>query len=38
MTDGTATAGCVAISQSKLISLMRWLRPSAHPRILIGVA
>ncbi len=37
VTDGRATAGCVAIGQTKLVSLMRWLRPSAHPRILIGV-
>jgi L,D-peptidoglycan transpeptidase YkuD (ErfK/YbiS/YcfS/YnhG family) len=37
VTDGAATAGCVAISQSKLVTLMRWLTPSAHPRILIGV-
>ena len=36
VTDGAPTAGCVAISQSKLVSLLRWLRPSAHPRILIG--
>ena len=38
VTDGNPTAGCVAISQSKLVSLMRWLTPAAHPRILIGVA
>ncbi|HVU92055.1 MAG TPA: L,D-transpeptidase family protein [Jatrophihabitans sp.] len=31
------TAGCVAIPQSKLVTLMRWLTPSAHPRILMGV-
>jgi L,D-peptidoglycan transpeptidase YkuD (ErfK/YbiS/YcfS/YnhG family) len=31
------TAGCVAIPQTKLVHLMRWLRPSGHPRILIGV-
>jgi L,D-peptidoglycan transpeptidase YkuD (ErfK/YbiS/YcfS/YnhG family) len=37
VTDGRPTAGCVAISQSKLVSLMRWLAPSTHPRILIGV-
>ncbi len=37
VTDGYATAGCVAIPQTKLVSLMRWLTPSAHPRILIGV-
>jgi L,D-peptidoglycan transpeptidase YkuD (ErfK/YbiS/YcfS/YnhG family) len=38
VTNGAATAGCVAISQSTLVSLMRWLVPSTHPRILIGVA
>jgi L,D-peptidoglycan transpeptidase YkuD (ErfK/YbiS/YcfS/YnhG family) len=32
------TAGCVAIPRTKLVHLMRWLRPSAHPRILIGTA
>ena len=37
VTDGYATAGCVAISQTKLVSLMRWLTPGAHPRILIGI-
>jgi L,D-peptidoglycan transpeptidase YkuD (ErfK/YbiS/YcfS/YnhG family) len=31
------TAGCVAIAQWKLVRLMRWLAPAAHPRILIGV-
>ncbi|SDJ20275.1 L,D-peptidoglycan transpeptidase YkuD, ErfK/YbiS/YcfS/YnhG family [Frankineae bacterium MT45] len=36
VTDGTATAGCVAIPQSRLVTLMRWLTPAAHPRILIG--
>jgi len=35
---GTATAGCVSIDQSRLIEILRWLTPSAHPRILIGVA
>jgi L,D-peptidoglycan transpeptidase YkuD (ErfK/YbiS/YcfS/YnhG family) len=38
VTDGTATAGCVAIPQSTLTAIMRWLTPAAHPRILIGVA
>jgi L,D-peptidoglycan transpeptidase YkuD (ErfK/YbiS/YcfS/YnhG family) len=38
VTDGAPTAGCVAIGQAKLVSLMRWLTPSAHPRILIGVS
>ncbi len=37
VTDGSATAGCVSIPQSDLVSIMRWLTPSAHPRILIGV-
>jgi L,D-peptidoglycan transpeptidase YkuD (ErfK/YbiS/YcfS/YnhG family) len=32
-----ATAGCVSIPQARLVSLMRWLNPGAHPRILIGV-
>jgi L,D-peptidoglycan transpeptidase YkuD (ErfK/YbiS/YcfS/YnhG family) len=34
---GSATAGCVAIPQSRLVPLMRWLTPGAHPRMLIGV-
>jgi L,D-peptidoglycan transpeptidase YkuD (ErfK/YbiS/YcfS/YnhG family) len=38
VTDGNATAGCVAIPQANLVTLMRWLTPAAHPRILIGVA
>jgi L,D-peptidoglycan transpeptidase YkuD (ErfK/YbiS/YcfS/YnhG family) len=38
VTDGAPTAGCVAIPQSKLLTIMRWLRPSAYPRILIGVS
>jgi L,D-peptidoglycan transpeptidase YkuD (ErfK/YbiS/YcfS/YnhG family) len=37
VTDGAPTAGCVAIPQSSLVSLLRWLAPSAHPRIIIGV-
>ena len=36
VTDGSATAGCVAIPQSRLVPLLRWLTPAAHPRILIG--
>jgi L,D-peptidoglycan transpeptidase YkuD (ErfK/YbiS/YcfS/YnhG family) len=38
VTNGQATAGCVAIPQNRLVSLMRWLTPGTHPRILIGVA
>jgi L,D-peptidoglycan transpeptidase YkuD (ErfK/YbiS/YcfS/YnhG family) len=37
VTDGRATAGCVAVPQATLVWIMRWLTPSAHPRILIGV-
>jgi L,D-peptidoglycan transpeptidase YkuD (ErfK/YbiS/YcfS/YnhG family) len=36
VTDGHPTAGCVAVPQSKVVSLLRWLNPGAHPRILIG--
>lgn len=38
VTDGSPTAGCVAIDQARLVAIMQWLKPSAHPRILIGVA
>ena len=38
VTDGEPTAGCVAIPQADLVSIMTWLTPAAHPRILIGVA
>ena len=38
VTDGGPTAGCVSIPAANLVSLMRWLSPNAHPRILIGVA
>ena len=37
VTDYNPTAGCVAIPQSKLRSIMGWLHPAQHPRILIGV-
>ena len=38
VTDGGATAGCVSIPQSNLISILQWLTPAAAPRILIGVS
>ena len=38
VTVGEPTAGCVSIPEATLTSLMRWLTPAAHPRILIGVA
>jgi L,D-peptidoglycan transpeptidase YkuD (ErfK/YbiS/YcfS/YnhG family) len=31
-----ATAGCVAIRLDRMREVLRWLTPSAHPRILIG--
>jgi len=37
VTNGRATAGCVSIPEANLVSIMKWLNPSAHPRILIGV-
>ena len=37
VSDGSATTGCVSIPEDELVSIMRWLTPSAHPRILIGV-
>ena len=37
VTDGAPTAGCVAIAQAQLVSIMQWLSPSAAPRILIGI-
>jgi L,D-peptidoglycan transpeptidase YkuD (ErfK/YbiS/YcfS/YnhG family) len=36
VTDGGPTAGCVSIAASQLVRIMRWLAPSAHPRIVIG--
>jgi len=36
VTVGEPTQGCVSIEQAQLVRLMRWLRPSEHPRILIG--
>ena len=35
--NGYPTAGCVAISQSSLAAIMRWLDPAARPLIAIGV-
>jgi cell wall-associated NlpC family hydrolase/L,D-peptidoglycan transpeptidase YkuD (ErfK/YbiS/YcfS/YnhG family) len=33
---GGATEGCVALPQSRLLQILRWLRRSAHPVIEIG--
>jgi L,D-peptidoglycan transpeptidase YkuD (ErfK/YbiS/YcfS/YnhG family) len=32
------TAGCVSLPEARLLRLLRWLRPSAHPLIRIGIA
>ena len=31
------TAGCVSLPEPELVRLLRWLRPSAHPLIRIGI-
>ena len=31
-----ATSGCVSLSEAELLSVLRWLDPSLHPRILMG--
>ncbi len=33
---GGATEGCVALPEARLLEVLRWLRPSAHPVIEIG--
>lgn len=30
------TQGCISIERARMLQLLRWLKPSAHPRILIG--
>jgi L,D-peptidoglycan transpeptidase YkuD (ErfK/YbiS/YcfS/YnhG family) len=37
VTNGAATAGCVAVPQRSLVAIMRWLNPAARPLISIGV-
>lgn len=32
------TAGCVSIPRSRLLQILRWLRPAAAPRIIMGPA
>ena len=32
-----ATAGCVSLPESRLLRLLHWLRPSAHPAIRLGI-
>jgi L,D-peptidoglycan transpeptidase YkuD (ErfK/YbiS/YcfS/YnhG family) len=35
---GGATAGCLALPTGRLLALLRWLAPSAHPVVEIGTA
>jgi len=37
VSNGHATAGSISIPEERLIALLRWLKPTAQPRILIGV-
>lgn len=37
VTNGAPTVGCVAVPQSSLVAIMRWLDPAARPLISIGV-
>jgi len=34
---GQSTAGCVSLPQGKLLDVLRWLRPTDHPQIVISV-
>jgi L,D-peptidoglycan transpeptidase YkuD (ErfK/YbiS/YcfS/YnhG family) len=36
ITNGQATAGCVAIADNQLVTLMKWLDPAKHPRMAMG--
>jgi L,D-peptidoglycan transpeptidase YkuD (ErfK/YbiS/YcfS/YnhG family) len=36
VSHNSATAGCVSVPQSELLALLRWLNPSAGPRIIMG--
>lgn len=38
VTDGTATAGCIAIPQRTMRDVLRWLDPDRHPVIVVGPA
>jgi L,D-peptidoglycan transpeptidase YkuD (ErfK/YbiS/YcfS/YnhG family) len=38
VSDGAATTGCVSLPTSELLAVLRWLSPSAQPRIIMGTA
>jgi L,D-peptidoglycan transpeptidase YkuD (ErfK/YbiS/YcfS/YnhG family) len=37
VSNGSATAGCVAVSRTTMVQLLRWLDPAKDPWIRIGV-
>ena len=37
VSNGTSTAGCVAVSKTTMVELLRWLNPAKDPWIRIGV-
>jgi L,D-peptidoglycan transpeptidase YkuD (ErfK/YbiS/YcfS/YnhG family) len=38
VSHSSATAGCVAVAQWQVLDVLRWLTPSAGPRIIMGVS
>ncbi|HWC36774.1 MAG TPA: L,D-transpeptidase family protein [Mycobacteriales bacterium] len=38
VTHHSATTGCIALPRADVVRLLRWLRPAAHPRIIMGTA
>jgi L,D-peptidoglycan transpeptidase YkuD (ErfK/YbiS/YcfS/YnhG family) len=38
VTHHSATNGCVSLPRHQVVRLLRWLRPSDHPRIIMGTA
>jgi L,D-peptidoglycan transpeptidase YkuD (ErfK/YbiS/YcfS/YnhG family) len=37
VSNGAATAGCVAVDAGSLVTMLRWLDPGSRPLIAIGV-
>jgi L,D-peptidoglycan transpeptidase YkuD (ErfK/YbiS/YcfS/YnhG family) len=37
VSNGRSTAGCVAISRTAMVQVLRWMNPARHPWIRIGV-
>ncbi|MEP6698077.1 MAG: L,D-transpeptidase family protein [Pseudonocardiales bacterium] len=38
VTEFKPTTGCISIPEGDLVSILRWLLPAAHPRIVLGVS